>query len=117
MVSVKNMLEFLTGRPTPVKNLFRIGKPGPVEPTPSRPRPTVLKLASPWDSRLVLASHFNLKHFGVKGNFVREDLSPEARLKRKNDFGSCRSTSGSELSLSKPADVSHSTILDDSSLQ
>jgi len=70
MVSVKNMLEFLTGRPTPVKDMFRIGrfkKPEPGEPAPSRPRPIVLKLASPWDHRLVLASRFNLKHFGVKG--------------------------------------------------
>ena len=38
MVLVKNTLEFLTGHPTPVKHLFRIGKfkkPGPGEPTPS----------------------------------------------------------------------------------
>ena len=120
MVSVKNMLEFLTGRPTPVKDMFRIGrfkKPESGEPAPSRPRPIVLKLASPWDRRLVLASRFNLKHFGVKGIFVREDLSPEARQQRKKDSASRRSTSGSQLSLSKPADVGHSTVLDDSSLR
>jgi len=119
MVWVKNMLEFLTGRPTPVKDMFRIGrfkKSEPGEPTPSRPRPIVLKLASPWDRRLVLATRFNLTH-GVKGIFVREDLSPEARKQRKKDFASCRSTSGSQLSLSKPADVGHSTVPDDSSLR
>jgi len=118
MVSVKNMFEFLTGRLTPVKDMFRIGrfkKPEPGEPTPSRPRPIVLKLASHWDQRLVFASRFNLKHLGVKGIFVREDLSPEARQQRKKDFASHRSTSGSELSLSKPVDVGHSTVPDYSS--
>ena len=102
MVSVKNMLEFLTGRPTPVKDMFRIGrfkKPEPGEPAPSRP------------------SRFNLKHFGVKGIFVREDLSPEACQQRKKDSASHRSTSGSQLSLSKPTDVGHSTVPDDSSLR
>ena len=82
MDSMKSMLEFLTGRPTPVKDMFRIGrfkKPGGDEPTTSRPRPILLKLASPWDCRLVLANHSNLKHYSVKGIFVHEDLSPEAR--------------------------------------
>lgn len=64
-----------------------------------------------------VVSKFNLKHFGVKGIFVREDLSPEARQQRKKDFASRRSTSGSQLSLSKPADVGHSTVPDDSSLR
>jgi len=34
-------------------------------------------------------------YFGVKGIFVREDLSPEARQQRKKDSASRRSTSGS----------------------
>ena len=72
MDSVKSMLEFLTGRPTPVKDMFHIGrfkKPGGDEPTTSRPRPILLKLASPWDRRLVLANRSNLKHYSVKGYF------------------------------------------------
>jgi len=111
------MLEFLT---TQVKDMFRIGrfkKPEPGEPTPSWPRPIVLKLALPWDHCLLLASCFNLKHFGVKVIFVCEDLSPEACQQCKKDFASRLSTSGSELSLSKPADVGHSIVLDDSSLR
>jgi len=52
-----------------------------------------------------------------KDIFVREDLSPEACQQCKKDFASRRSTSGSQLSLSKPADVGHSTIPDDSSLR
>ena len=79
MDSVNSMLEFLTGRPTPVRDMFRYKKPGGDEPTSSHPRPILLKLASPWDRRLVLANHSNLKHYGVKGIFVREDLSPEGR--------------------------------------
>ena len=96
MDSVKSMLEFLTGRPTPVKDMFRIGrykKPEVDEPSTPHPRPILLKLTSPRDRRLVLANRFNLKHFTVKGS---EDLSPEARLQRKANFVSHGSTSGSE---------------------
>ena len=88
MDSVKRMLEFITGRPTPVKDLYRIGKfkkpdADQVLSTPSRPRPILLKLASPWDRRLVLANRFCLKHFTVQGLFLREDLSPEDRQQRR----------------------------------
>jgi len=64
------MLEFLSGHPTPIRDTFcidRFKKPGPDEPTPSGPRPIVLKLILPWDHCVLLSSHFNLKHFGVKG--------------------------------------------------
>ena len=109
MDSVKSMLEFLTGRSTPVKDMFRIGrikKPGGDEPTTSRPRPILLKLVSPWDRRLVLANRSNLKHYSVKGIFVREDLSPEARQQRRENLAARRSTSGSEsLSFSKQVDL------------
>ena len=66
--------------------MFRIGrfkKPRGDESTTSRPRPILLKLASPWDRRLVLANRSNLKHYSVKGIFVREDLS----LSRQVDLG------------------------------
>ena len=56
----------------------------------------LLKLASSWDRCLVLANCLNLKHYGVKGIFVHEDLSPEACQQRREDFGSRRSTPGSE---------------------
>jgi len=104
MVSVKNMLEFLTGRPTPVKDMFRIGrfkKPESGEPAPSRPRPIVLKLILPWDRCVLLTSHFNLKHFG--------DLPPEACQQCRKNFASRHNISGSKL-----ADAGHSTILGDS---
>ena len=63
MESVKNMLQFVVGRPTPVKDLFRIGrykKPEDELSLSSRPRPIILKLASPWDRRLVLSNRFSL---------------------------------------------------------
>ena len=98
--------------------MFHIGrfqKPRPDEPTLSRLRPIVLILVSPWDSRLVFASRFNRKHFGVKGFFVREDLSSEACQQCKKIFLSHHNTSGSELSSSKLADVGHVTVSGDSS--
>jgi len=114
MDSVKSMLEFLTGRPTPVKGMFRIGrykKSEVDEPSTPRPRPILLKLASLWDCRLVLANCFNLKHFTVKGIFVREDLSPEAHQQCKANFISHGSTSGSEsLPFSKQHYLGLSTI-------
>ena len=106
---VKSMLEFLTGRSTPVKDMFRIGrikKPGGDEPTTSRPRPILLKLVSPWDRRLVLANRSNLKHYSVKGIFVCEDLSPEARQQHRENLAARCSTSGSEsLPFSKQVDL------------
>ena len=99
MDSMKSMLEFLTGRSTPVKDMFRIGrikKPGGDEPTTSRPRPILLKLVSPWHRCLVLANCSNLKHYSVKGIFVREDLSPEARQQRRENLAARCSTSGSK---------------------
>lgn len=90
MSAVQNMLEFLVGRPTPVKDLYRVGrrKKEGSEATPVRPRPIVLKLISPWDRRLVFNNRFNLKEYSVKGIFVHEDLSPEAQQQRKERYES-----------------------------
>ena len=99
MDSVKSMLEFLTGRPTPVRDMFRIGrfkKPGSDEPITSHPRPILLKLVLPWDRCLLLANRSNLKHYSVKGIFVREDLSPEARQQCRENLAARHSTFGSQ---------------------
>ena len=91
MESVKNMLQFVVGRPTPVKDLFRIGrykKPEDELSLSSRPRPIILKLASPWDRCLVLSNRFSLKNYDVSGVYIREDLSPnerKARLQRRRE--------------------------------
>ena len=95
----------------PVKDTFcidRFKKPRPDEPTPTRPRPIVLKLILLWDHCVLLSSHFNLKHFGVK-YFVLEDLPPEACQQCKKNFACRQNISGSKL-----ADAGHSTVLGDS---
>ena len=103
MESVQKMLNFLLGRTTVVKDLFRIGrfkKPNAEQSSPSRPRPVILKLSSPWDRRLVLSSRFNLKNYEVKGIFVREDLSPEERkLREQNRIKSSFNVDSSDQSL------------------
>ena len=50
----------------------------------SRPRPVLVKLSSVWQKRLILSSKFKLKEFGDGEVYVREDLSPEQREKRKS---------------------------------
>ena len=84
---VDELLNFLTGRPVPVKDLYRLdhrkNTSNSSTPTSSRPRPVLLKLMSSWDRRLVLSAVRDFKGYSVKGIFVREDLSPEERLKRR----------------------------------
>ena len=97
MTSVQTMLQFVTGRSTPVKDLFRIGKlrksgADGDQAAPIRPRPIVLKLVSPWDRRLVLANRFKLKEYSTKGIFVREDLSPEVRQQQRDKYTARKSS-------------------------
>lgn len=85
MDSVKKMVEFVVGRPAPVKDLYRIGKfkkPDSDQSAPARPRPIILKLASPWDRRLVLANRFSLKNYDISRVFIREDFSLDERKRR-----------------------------------
>ena len=89
MDSVQKMLEFVIGRPTQVKDLFRLGKkPESGQSNPTRPRPIHLKLASNLDRRLVLADRLNFRSYSIKGIFVREDLSPEVRQLHREKFAS-----------------------------
>ncbi len=97
MDSVQKMLQFVTGRTTPVKDLFRIGKyrKPDSDDDQHRPRPTILKLLSPWDRRIVLANQFKLKDYEIKGIFVREDLSPEVRKQRRENYAARNAWNGS----------------------
>lgn len=89
MDRVRRILSFLIPDAPPVKDLFRLGRRKNSNPDSStskqisRPRPLILKLMSPWDRRLVLSNKYRLKEYEVKGIFIREDLSPEERAKRK----------------------------------
>lgn len=75
--SVDELLNFRTGRPVPVKNLYRLGrhKNTSEQSTPSRPRTVMLKLMSSWDRWLVLSAVCDLKGFSVKGvrTFLRRN--------------------------------------------
>ena len=84
--SVDELLVFITGRPVPVNDLFRLGRrpKSSDSETPSRPRPVLLKLMSSWDRRLIMSAVRKLKGFRLKGIFVREDLSPEERQRRRD---------------------------------
>ena len=99
MTSVQRMLQIVTGRSTPVKDLFCIGKlrksgADGDQAAPTRPRPIVLKLVSPWDRWLVLdlANRLKLKEYSTKGIFVREDLPPEVRQQRRDKYTARKSS-------------------------
>jgi len=85
--SVDELLTFLVGRSVPLNDLFRLGRlkqpDVPMASPLARPRPIILKLASAWDRRLVLSAVRELKGYSTKRIFIREDLSPEERQKRK----------------------------------
>ncbi len=86
--SVDELLCFLLGKSVPLNDMFRLGrfqKPTDQQPTP-RPRPVLLKLATSWDCRLIMSEVRKLKEFEVKGLFIREDLTPEVRLKRRESY-------------------------------
>ena len=87
--SVDELLLFLVGKSVPLDDMFRLGRLAPqssgsVSSSPVRPRPILLKLSFTWDCRLVLSSVRKLKEFAVKRFFIREDLSPEERQKRRD---------------------------------
>ena len=104
--SIDELLNFLTGRSVPLSDLFRLGqrKKSPESSSPIRPRPVLLKLMSSWDRRLIMSTVRKLKGFRLKGIFIREDLSPEDRQKRRERF----------LARSSSAVVSDSIPLDPS---
>ncbi len=78
-------------------DLFRLGRPRKASDhsnsVPLPPRPVILKLASAWDRRIVLSTVRKLKDYAVKRIFIREDLSPEVRQKRREYYLS-RNASG-----------------------
>ena len=79
---VDEMLEFLSGKPIQIKNMFRLGKYVPSTSSTSRPRPILIKLCTAWDCKLVLLHKTNLRNFHTKRLFLREDVSPDHRLRR-----------------------------------
>ncbi len=85
--SVDQLLEFVVGDRVPFKDLFRLGRRPQANESESsstpRPRPILLKLSSTWDRRLIMSNVGKLKEYTIKRLFIREDLPPEARQRRK----------------------------------
>ena len=83
---VDEILAFIAGRPVSIKDLFRLGKLAkPSSPSASisqRPRPVLIKLVTAWDRRVVLFSKRKLKEFRLQHLFLREDLSPDHKVRQ-----------------------------------
>ena len=90
--SVDELLTFVAGRPVPLNDLFRLGRLN--KPTsqvasseaPTRPRPVLLKVSSAWDRRLILSTVRKLRDYTLKRIYIREDLSSDERLKRREAY-------------------------------
>ena len=80
--SVDEVLEFLTGKPIPISDMFRLGKYVKEPSSLTRPRPVLIKLCTAWDRKLILLQKRNLLHFIIKRLFMREDVPPEHSLRQ-----------------------------------
>ena len=103
---VDEILELLSGKPIQIKDMFRLGKY--VQPTTSssRPRPILIKLCTAWDRKLVLLRKSSLREFRIKRLFLREDVSPDHKLRSRKPSPSVESHSGNS---SQAHPVSHSS--------
>ena len=79
LVDTRNLVDeistFLTDSTKDLKDLFRIGKK-----TVDRCQPTIVKLRTVWDKRLLLAAKSKLKSFRLSGIFILQDMSKDERL-------------------------------------
>lgn len=103
---VDEVLEYLSGKHIQIKDMFRLGKYNPPSSSSSRPRPILIKLLTAWDRKLVLLRKSSLKDFRLKKLFLREDVSPEHRLRTRKSTESGGSTQGPPVtvaSISSPS--------------
>ena len=82
--NVDEMLEFLSGKPIQIRDIFRLGKYTEKPSTSFYSRPVLIKLCTAWDRKLVLLRKSNLRHFRIKRLFLREDVSPDHRLRQRS---------------------------------
>ena len=67
--SVDELLTFIAGKPVPLNDLFRLGRPSKPSSefasseVPPRPRPVLLKGSSAWDRRLILSPVRKLRDY------------------------------------------------------
>ena len=81
--------------------MFRLGKYIPSRSFSSRPRPILIKLCTAWDRKLVLLRKSSLKDFHIKRRFLREDVSPDYKLRVRKSISSVHpgdSTQGPSVS-------------------
>ena len=98
---VDEVLEFISGKPIQIKDMFRLGKYIPSTSSSSRPRPILIKLCTAWDRKLVLLRKSSLKDFCLKRLFLREDVSPDHKLRVRKSISSVHpgdSTEGPSVS-------------------
>ena len=84
--SVDEILEFLAGKPIPVKDVFRLGRydrTSSGSQSSRRPRPVLVKLTTQWDRKLILLRKSNLRSFKISCLFLREDVPPDHKLRTK----------------------------------
>ena len=90
---VDEVLEFLSGKHIPMKDVFRLGKY--VQPSASsHPQPILIKLCTAWDRKLVLLHKTSLKNSLIKSLFLREDVSPDHKLRSRKPKPFVESHSG-----------------------
>ena len=82
--NVDEMLEFLSGKPIQIRDIFRLGKYTEKPSTSFYSRPVLIKLCTAWDRKLVLLCKSNLRHFRIKRLFLREDVPPDHRLRQRS---------------------------------
>ena len=103
---VDEVLEFLSGKHIPIKDVFRLGKY--VQPSASsHPRPILIKLCTAWDRKLVLLHKTSLKTFRIKSLFLREDVSPDHKLRSRKPKPSVESHSGDSSQAHSASAASH----------
>ena len=76
---VDQVLEFLVGRSISIRDLFRLGK----FTHSTRPRPLLIKLATIWDRKLILAQKRKLREYHSARLFLREDVPPDHKLRQR----------------------------------
>ena len=103
---VDEILELLSSKPIQIKDMFRLGKYAQPTTFSSCPRPILIKLCTAWDRKLVLLRKASLREFRIKRLFLREDVSPDHKLRSRKPSPSVESHSGIS---SQAHPVSHSS--------
>lgn len=78
--NVDNILQFVSGQPVDVVDMYRLGRFNT-----NKTRPVLVKLRVVWDRRLILSKCSKLKQYGQRGIFIAPDETLEVRRKQTLD--------------------------------